>query len=155
MVIEDDELEKSDAIIVLSGNEERLEHAAELYHEGYADKVILSNSTAPSVNVKNAESLGIPHAVIIEETEATSTFENALFSKELMKSNNLDSAIIVTSNYHTRRTKLTFDTIFDPNKYKLIYSTTISEFRDNKREIKTTFNEYLKLSVYWLRLIFY
>ncbi|WP_173918694.1 YdcF family protein [Halobacillus sp. Marseille-Q1614] len=48
---------------------------------------------------------------ILEEPKARSTYENALLSKDIVKDNAFNSAIIVTSNYHSLRSKFTFEEV--------------------------------------------
>ncbi|QGS69964.1 hypothetical protein CV093_17845 [Oceanobacillus sp. 143] len=45
---------------------------------------------------------------MITEDYATSTYTNALYTKEEMEKNNLKSAIVVSSDFHMRRSKLVF-----------------------------------------------
>ncbi|MFG6114884.1 YdcF family protein [Halobacillus sp. MO56] len=149
--------ERSDAIIVLSGNEKRLEHAAELYHDNYAEYIILSNSEATGTTKEDAIQKGIPEDVIIEEPKATSTFENAQFTEEIMKNNNLQSALVVTSDYHSRRSKITFDIIYDDD-ITLSYSVAPSDFNPDDGisdwEHRTFVGEYVKLLGYSVKFLF-
>jgi len=46
---------------------------------------------------------------LILEEEATSTWTNATNMIEIMEENNWDSAIVVTTDYHTRRIHLSFE----------------------------------------------
>lgn len=149
--------EKADAIIVLSGSADRLEQAAELYGEGYADKVILTNSTEESTTPARAMSFGVPEEAIISEPKADSTYENATKSKKIMKEKDFESAIVVTSEFHSRRTKYTFDRIYDHDT-EMFYSFSSSYFNPSdglsEQESMTTFSEYVKLLGYSIRLFF-
>ncbi|ARI76507.1 YdcF family protein [Halobacillus mangrovi] len=149
--------EKSDAIILLSGGEERLEQAVKLYNDERANKIILTNSTEHWTKVETVSERGIAKQDLIEEPEATSTFENATLSKEIMKEHKFKSAIVVTSDYHARRTKMTFDRVYDSD-IQLSYSFADSFFNPNdgltERETKTVFTEYVKMIAYWPRLLF-
>lgn len=49
------------------------------------------------------EKQGIPRENIILENKATSTYENLKFSQALMKEKNLQSALIITHDYHGNR----------------------------------------------------
>lgn len=111
--------QKSDIIIILSGDKgERMEEGARLFHEGYADKILVSggviynNVTAASLIKLHAMDLKIDEDKILTEDKADSTYENALFCKSILKEHNYRSAIIVTSNYHTRRTKMIFERVY-------------------------------------------
>ena len=46
---------------------------------------------------------GIPQASILIEPNATSTYENLQFSKQIMKQKGLVSAIIITHQFHSSR----------------------------------------------------
>lgn len=147
----------TEAIIVLSGNIERLEHGAELFRNGGADHMILTNSTENGTTKKEAISLGVPGQAIIEEPSAQSTYENAKFSMEVIKEEDFESAIVVTSDYHSRRTKMTFDDIYD-EEADLYYSFADSGFASSdglsEQEKMITFSEYAKIIGYSFRLLF-
>ncbi|REJ10212.1 YdcF family protein [Halobacillus trueperi] len=158
-LIAEDSLESSkeyDAIIVLSGNEERLEHATELFNEGWASHIILTNSTENGTTPEEAMSMGVPQDAIFEEPSATSTYENATLSKNIIEEEGFSSALVVTSDYHSRRTKMTFDDIYD-NEIELDYSFASSFFDPSdgmtEHEKRMTFGEYVKIGVYWFRLL--
>src|SRR4051794_28919206 len=60
---------KADVIILLSGDGQRMEKAAELYHAGYSDKVLLTNARELGSTIEDAESFGIPHDDLLTENE--------------------------------------------------------------------------------------
>jgi uncharacterized SAM-binding protein YcdF (DUF218 family) len=139
---------KVDVIVLLSGDSYRMEKAAELYKAGYADKVLLTNALARGSTIEYAESFGIPRDALLTENEATSTFENALYSKDILLEQGFDSAIVVTSNYHMRRSKLAYDRVFRDTNISFTYIPYHHEdiTRDSWGENKTTFKrEYRKL----------
>ena len=94
---------------------------AELYHAGYADKVLLTTARSPGSTVEYAESFGIPRDVLLAENKATSTYENALYSKEIVLEQGIDSALVVTSNYHMRRSKMAFERVFRDSGVSFTY----------------------------------
>jgi uncharacterized SAM-binding protein YcdF (DUF218 family) len=147
--------QSSDAIILLSSSEERMERAIELYRDGKADKIILTNSTEHWTKKETVAERGVDEQDMIEEPKATSTFENATLSKEIMKEHNFSSAIVVTSDYHSRRTKMTFDAVYG-NDIQLSYSFAKSYFNPEdgltERETETAFTEYIKMIAYWPHL---
>jgi len=139
---------KVDVIVLLSGDSFRMQKAAELYKAGYADKVLLTNALASGSTIEYAESFGIPRDALLTENEATSTFENALYSKDILLLQGFDSAIVVTSNYHMRRSKLAYDRVFHDTDISFTYVPYHHEdiTRDSWGENKTTFKrEYRKL----------
>ena len=153
----DENIKSSEAIIVLSGDDGRLEYAADLYEPG--QRVILTNATEPNTTRSQAIELGISPSDIMEENEATSTYTNATLSKEIMNEQQLGSAIVVTSNYHTRRTRMTFSEIYESTSIDLSYAVAPSSFSTTgsmtRHEHRIAFSEYAKLTGYWLRLFLF
>lgn len=104
-----DQLSKADAIVVVSGSNERLHHALGLYKEGFANKLIFSGaaSEGPTSNAKawkiSAIKKGVPEAGIIIEEKATNTYENAAFTKNIILDQKFKQIILVSSPYHQRR----------------------------------------------------
>lgn len=148
--------QNADVIIVLSGNPDelitRMEHACFLYQSHYAPHLIISGENIIcKVMRNNALKEGIPSEAIITEDNSFSTYENALHTKEVMVSYGFKSAIIVSSEYHMRRTKFLFDNIYRGTGITLLYCSAQSPFFnprqwwDNKQSIEITINEYIKL----------
>jgi uncharacterized SAM-binding protein YcdF (DUF218 family) len=108
------------AIVVIGGDHKpaRISKTIELYQEGYAPIVIISAGTSvlegeewmaeAEVMKKQALSLGLPERAIVVEAKSLSTYENALYSKQLCQKNNITSILLVTSAYHSRRAYRTF-----------------------------------------------
>jgi uncharacterized SAM-binding protein YcdF (DUF218 family) len=144
----EDQPEKADAIILISGDNVRIKKAAELYHAWYADQVLLTTALAPGSTVEDAESYGIPRDALLTENKATSTYENALYSKDIILEHGIKSALVVTSNYHMRRTRLAFERVFHDADVSFTYvpyhheSITRDSWAENKRLFK---REYKKL----------
>jgi uncharacterized SAM-binding protein YcdF (DUF218 family) len=90
---------------------ERLEKALELYEEGYFSHIIVTggldyngSTITEAQGMKHYLSArGVPEAVIFTENLATDTYENLWFSREIMKQNGWETAIIVTHTYHGAR----------------------------------------------------
>lgn len=144
----EDEPVKSDVIILLSGDSKRMEKVAELYRAGFADYVLLTNAKAKGSTVEEAVAFGIPEEFILTENEAESTFDNAYFSKEILKDDGFGSAIVVTSNYHMRRSKIAFDRVFydTPITFTYVPYHHQSITRDSWFEHERLFiREYIKL----------
>lgn len=122
-------LEKADAILVLSGSSvyiERTQKAASLYKKGVAPKIILTDDHAiagwserekrnpPFIELMlrelNAE--GIPReAIEILPDEVTGTEWEAKALAKKIKEENLNSVLLVTSAYHTRRAFWIFERV--------------------------------------------
>jgi uncharacterized SAM-binding protein YcdF (DUF218 family) len=117
------ELKKSDLIFVLCSYDTRVaERAADLYHAGYADTILVSwwmglktslderfKYTSESEEfAKIMIEKGVPKSVIIIENKSTNTWENIRFSYELIKDKHIKSMIIVQKPYMERRAFATF-----------------------------------------------
>src|SRR5699024_9863448 len=86
---------QADVIIMLAGADaRRKQEAAESYHVGYSDYVIIP----PAMDEHYAQSkqfaldLGIPEEAIIEEVAATSTYTNATETLAIMEDRGFQSA---------------------------------------------------------------
>ena len=120
---EADEARPADCIIVLGAGtdgktpnpvfRERLNHAVTLYENGYADTILLTGGYSPGNEHSDAWiagqyllSMGIPKGAILLEENSTITQENLQFSKEIMESKNLSTAILVSDPLHMKRSML-------------------------------------------------
>lgn len=121
LVIDDEEPQKSDAIIILSGSEGRLEKGVELYQEGYGDYFILTNSNEFTENEINLMRSNIPKEKIIYEDKADSTYTNATLTLNIMTERNFKSAIVITNDFHTSRSKYIFNKIYKDKEINLTY----------------------------------
>jgi uncharacterized SAM-binding protein YcdF (DUF218 family) len=121
-------LQKADVIVVLEGGIYsdgelswftlmRTVKGVELYKKGYANKILFSGCTNPNplkIPEENgmarvAINLGVPPQAILLEDKSTRTYENALKTAEMMKANNLTTALLVTSAAHMKRSMLSFE----------------------------------------------
>lgn len=155
LLIINEEPKKAEVIIVLSGETGRLEKAAELYHEDYASLIMLSDATEAGTTPKEAVALGIQRQHLILEKEATSTYTNALHTKEKMEEHNLDSAIVVSSDYHMRRVELVFERVYRNSGIDLTYVASFYSVYAKDHNIDSLFfisKEYAKLAGYLLGL---
>ncbi|AIQ48994.1 hypothetical protein R70723_26130 [Paenibacillus sp. FSL R7-0273] len=146
--------QKADVIIVLSGGAGRVEKAAEIYNEGYASEVILTNVNGfagPLGNLLNtAIANNISEIDIISEESARSTYENAVFTLAIMQEKKYTSAIVVSSNFHMRRTKFNFDNIYKNSDIQLTYVSSPTNFNasrwwSNQYSRGLIFEEYSKM----------
>ena len=123
----EDPLEKSDAIVAISGDTgARATTAIALWKQGYAPVIVFSGAAIDPDSVSSAEIMrrealrqGVPeNATIIEPVSAT-TEENASEVAKLMVQRKIRSAILVTSPYHQRRAALLFTRAFEPARLVL------------------------------------
>jgi uncharacterized SAM-binding protein YcdF (DUF218 family) len=153
-LIVDEEPKKADVIIVLSGGNGRVLKAADLYKKGYADYVIFTRAFKDGLYPEIAENLGIPENKLLLEGNATSTYTNAVYSKAIIEENKFNSAIVVSSDYHMRRTKLSFDRIFSNSGVEITYVKAVSlndKWYLNKVEVKRIYSEWIKLVGYYFK----
>lgn len=115
--IKEDKLALSDKIVLLSGEEERLDEALRIYNErlkliGEKTKVIISGRSSLNPKGNEAEELknylkwqGIPSENIILEEKSRNTAENAKNVKEIFGE---EPFFLVTSAYHMPRSMEVF-----------------------------------------------
>lgn len=112
-----DPLRQADVIIALGGDARclREKRAAELYQQGLARHVIVSGVvSAWGVHTGDAAkryvvSLGVPAGDVIVLRESWNTRREAVDVADLMRANRWQSALIVTSPFHSRRALYTFE----------------------------------------------
>ena len=93
------------------GLQERLDHALMLYEKGTFTYFIVSGGLDSSEHrYTEAEGmqqylvrLGVDPKYILLENEATSTYENLLYSKRIMNEHGLRSSVIITHDFHGMR----------------------------------------------------
>jgi uncharacterized SAM-binding protein YcdF (DUF218 family)/glycosyltransferase involved in cell wall biosynthesis len=110
---------RADAIVVFAGGvgengkagggaPERLNEAVALYRAGYAPYMVISSGYVYSF--KEAESMrdlavaqGVPSSAIVLEQRATNTYQNVVYSTEILRDHKSKSILLVSSPYHMRR----------------------------------------------------
>jgi len=116
-LVEDDGPAKSDAVVVLGGDEwgMRLETAARLVRAGYAPLVLISG--APAAYGANEADLAIPYIVrqgypaewfVPLRNRAMSTREECFLLLGELRRRQVRNLILVTSDFHTARAARTF-----------------------------------------------
>lgn len=120
---------ESDVIIVPEGEitEERANRAVQLLQDGYSrsDKIIASPLDA--INEQYYLGAGAHEDQLINESEATTTYENAVNTLALMDKEGYDSAIVTTSDYHMLRTKMVYDRVNKQYDFDLTYVAAYHE----------------------------
>lgn len=192
--IPQEELPEAEAIILLGGSTrvptpprqtieiteagDRVLYAAHLYKAGKAPLIIatggriawLKNAPPEADSMKNLlVEIGVPASAIIEETQAVNTYENALYTKEILKQRGIKKSLLVTSASHMPRSLRVFqkqeiDVIPAPTDFlvtKLDWEqlqgtpqATLFNLLPNAENLKQTtqaIKEYIGIVVYWLR----
>ena len=118
----EDPLDKADVLIVLSGDNfyaDRATRAAELFREGKAPLVVASGKRlrpiagTAELTEHDLVERGVPKDKILRfPHDADSTKEEAEALAKLAKAKKWHKAIVVTSNYHTRRARYIFRRVF-------------------------------------------
>jgi uncharacterized SAM-binding protein YcdF (DUF218 family) len=154
-----DELKPADVIVVIPGSETEysVAHGAKLFKEGWArkDKIILSGGNATwkytwsSLMKEQVISLGVPANAIFLEEKSSSTKENAIFTKEIIKKHRYTSLILVTAPYHSKRANKIFRKIMG-NEIKVLSAPSEEsrfQFKDwwkRERDTKAVLTEFFK-----------
>ena len=168
-LIVEDQLEKADAIIVLSGSAyERGLHGIALYQQGWAPRLVTTGGslsyTLFSLGIKITEAeitahtfilYDIPDTVFCTLDEGTSTYEEAAVLLRFAQAEGMKKIIIVSSDFHTRRTTRVFRKRFRGSGIKVLVSAAPPLKYDPEQWWKSeeglifVNNEYIKLLYYW------
>lgn len=132
----EDEPQAADAIFIPgSGYGELALHAAELYHKGYSGQIVVSGKysimgdsfagpLSPQEYVgKTYETesdfltailleKGVPHEAVLQEKQATYTYENAIYTAKLLAGQTVRRALLVCQAFHARRSLLYYKLLF-------------------------------------------
>ena len=171
-LVKKDDVVNVDAMVVLMGSiPDRSLQAADLYNKGIVDRVILVEATLGGYQklvdkgieiVTNTEIMrnsmvahGIPpEKIVILPGKANSTrMEACIVSDYIRKDHSIDTIIVVSSNYHTRRASMIFRSELNYKENPvcvLVYPSSYSEFSPekwwkNRRDIKIALSEYIKI----------
>ena len=148
-LVHSDPLQRADAILVLAGGApERELEAADLYHAGFAPRILLTrDSEHPGVALLKARGistpsdleerlryfreLGVPAAsIVVLDGLAESTAHEAVLVRDWVRSQPLTSLIVVTSAFHTGRARLAFLREFGGSGVTLMFRpASADEFR--------------------------
>lgn len=126
------------------GLKERLDYGLKLYKEGMFPHIIVSGGLdKPDLKYTEGQGMrnylieqGVPEKAIYMENEATSTYENLLFSKKVMIREGLSSAVIITHTYHgSRALEIANELDYVNPELGLTDSTVLSMTKHKSREI--------------------
>jgi uncharacterized SAM-binding protein YcdF (DUF218 family) len=149
-----DEARPADAIVVLGAAQydgrpspvlaARLDHAADLFREGLAPRIVVTGGRQPGDRFTEAEasanylaSLGVPGDAIERETSSTNSWESLAATSRFLRAEGIEAVILVSDPYHSFR----IDAIADELGLDAYVSPTptspvdgMSEFRAMLRE---------------------
>lgn len=137
-LVVEDPLDKADVLIILSDDNfyaDRATRAAELFREGKAPLVVASgrrlrpNAGITELMEHDLIERGVPKDKILRfPQDADSTKEEAEALAKLVKTRKWRKAIVVTSNYHTRRTRYIFRRVFPQDVETRVASARDGDF---------------------------
>lgn len=177
-LVAEDPLQEGDIVVILMGSvPDRVLEAAEVYRGGMAGKVVMVDSHRVGYDIllergvdipgsaqlsqAAAVGLGVPAGdIIILEGEARSTQDEAVILREYLRENEgVGSIILVTSRFHSARSKKIFaralapldrdiGLISRPSRYDTFDPQAWWKDREDAKRVVT---EYLKLLNFYLR----
>ena len=161
----DTPLSRADAIVFMAGSfQEKAPAVATLYRDGYAPRILLANdgvfsswSTKYNRNLHQVEwteeelvRLGVPRSAIIKlPFYGSGTIYDALTAKRYASKNGLKSMLVVTSDYHTRRSRWSFEHVVTQYPVAIGMFSVRSDF-GQKNHFVMYLAECVKLTCYGL-----
>lgn len=155
----------SDVIVILSDDDftaDRATRAADLYHDGWAQRVVASGRPLrPYISIadlmqRDLEARGVPREAIIPFThDAANTLAEVEGIRSFAKQHGWKRIMIVTSNYHTRRTRYICDHVFPSDVHVLVESALDHDYDPDswwrtRAGLKTFFHESVGMVVaFW------
>ncbi len=104
--------------VEVNGAGDRVLYAARLYRDGLAPAILTSGGnipwlsgrpTSPSEEMAEIlEFVGVPESAIWQQTKSQNTYEDALYSAEILKAQGIQKIILVTSATHMPRSHALF-----------------------------------------------
>ncbi|MCK8059591.1 MULTISPECIES: YdcF family protein [unclassified Fusibacter] len=167
MIFISDELGPADVILVAGGSRPELaSKAAELYHRGLSEYVLVSGGENRKLKTHATEcdyltelllKMDVPETAILKEDKAAHTFDNAVFSHELLKEKGVDlkKAILVCKTFHAKRCKLTYELNSGPDTIFMVAPVvderklTAENWYLKKEHAALVFDEIEKISKYF------
>ena len=168
---------KADVIVVMSGSatfRERARHAAALHNDGRAPRIVLTNDYLqsnwseeeqrnPYYYERSRDELkraGVPdEKIAVIMVPITGTYDEVTLVKKYSEASQLNSLIVVTSAYHSRRVLWSFRHVF-AGSGKLIgidpvepgvETPALATWWLHRLGWEMVAKEYAKLLVYWAR----
>jgi uncharacterized SAM-binding protein YcdF (DUF218 family) len=162
-----DELQPADVIHVISGPDDRTDHAIRLYQQDYGERIFFTGNWCSTIQANHAErgkeraiAQGVPpQAIATDGSRVTSTYSETVKLKEYFTNNELsfESVIVVSDPFHMRRARWTYEQIlgdqfsiqmapvpFDESPYQ-------RRWWSDGRSREYVKNEYLKMAYYFVR----
>jgi uncharacterized SAM-binding protein YcdF (DUF218 family) len=176
LLYHEDPIENADAIFVLAGSWlERVAEAGDLYREGRAPLVVLSRELpdsaenvlrgrgidVPSVTdmqVNTLLALGVPRDAIVIIEPQVATASEAATLRQLASARGWHRVIVVTSKFHTARSRLVFKRRLNDIGVTLVMrasrydQSNLDRWWTNRVSLRFVLFEAEKFVAYWLGL---
>jgi uncharacterized SAM-binding protein YcdF (DUF218 family)/glycosyltransferase involved in cell wall biosynthesis len=159
----------ADAIVVFAGGvgesggaggglQERISHAISLYREGVAPRMVISSGFV--FTLREAESMktiavaaGVPAEAITLEQRAANTYENVVFTHQILSASGWKRVALISSPYNMRRALLTWHKVA-PEVEVIATPPESSVFYAHQRgasleQIRGLLQEYAGIVYYW------
>jgi uncharacterized SAM-binding protein YcdF (DUF218 family) len=134
----DDPPQASDAIVMLGDdnyNADRASRAAQIFKAGYAPRIIVSGRyLRPYASIAELEEhdlidRGVPQAAIVRFAHhADNTREETTAISQVLASHGWKRILLVTSNYHTRRSRYLAERVFPPGTVLRVVAAPDSDY---------------------------
>ncbi|MFZ0640718.1 MAG: YdcF family protein [Candidatus Acidiferrales bacterium] len=163
--VESDPPATSDVIVVLSDDDftaDRATRAADLYHDGWAPRVVGSGrwlrpyTSIADLMQRDLEARGVPRQAIIPFAhDAPDTLEELKGIRGFVEQHGWKRVMIVTSNYHTRRTHYLCEHVFPADVRVLVEAAPDHDYDPDswwrtRVGVKTFFHEFVGMFVaFW------
>lgn len=158
-----DPIQRADAVVLLSGGDnQRLGEAVRIYESGLAGHLLITETgTIPegggprtsTLLQRQAEAAGIPgDAIWTTLGKSSSTQDEAAAVRVFSDQRDLDTIIVVTDPYHTRRTQWIFKSVFSDSDMRVLVRPVRGHWYQSTtwflsaRGWRVTLTEYLKLA---------
>lgn len=152
-------IEKTDAIIALTGGAKRVDRALDLFAEG-ASRHLLISGVHQDVKLKELLALWnyhekLPDCCITLGYEAGNTLGNAIEARNWTRDNHIKTIRLVTASYHMPRALLEFHHMI-PDVEIMPHPIEVEGFAPEGRKFwELSFLEYHKYLMSFLRIMFY
>lgn len=179
-----DELPQAQAIVVLGGSTannrpnwfepldrnstiSRVDTAAELFHAGRAPVIVVSGAalegtvSEAQIMANSLRQLGVPNDAIIQESNSFTTYENAMYTADVLKERGIEHVLLVTSALHMprsvgvfRKQQVNVTPASSPPQIVVPEDPAFSFWLPSMHVLsasRSVVKEYVGMLVYWLR----
>lgn len=156
LLVKEDDLQPADLIHTLGGNFSRSDYTHTLYQQNYAPIIFVTGGSDATVYRRRLVDKGIPATALRPDvSHATSTYEEALELKTYLdQTPAVGSVIIVSSPYHMRRARWTFEQVLG-NRVTLQFAPVPSEINHLQQHWWQDQTLRERVISEWVKLVYY